>query len=153
MSFLLSLLGIGKMLREWAGIAFKWALASSTHLLMVACALLAAWGWIGWHKAHKAEKVLHSTEIARQADNDAWAAADKINHGTIDGLIATLNDQSKAIQGWADTTNARQNAAQAALRAATARGVAAEASAQRIEAERATGCHSGAAVLQSRGDL
>ena len=41
--------GIWGKIAGAVGAAFRWVLASTTHLLIVALAAVAAWGWLGWH--------------------------------------------------------------------------------------------------------
>lgn len=74
------LLGFGKMLRDWAGIALRWALTPIWHMLAVALAAALAWGWIEHHSAAKWKRALHSTEQAyASAQAEAKAAQDKLN--------------------------------------------------------------------------
>ena len=80
MSLLFSLLGFTRMLREWAGIALRWALTPIWHLLLVACVLLAGHDWLGWHGKAKAEKVLASTVIGyHNAQAEAKRQQDALN--------------------------------------------------------------------------
>lgn len=80
MSFLLSLLGIGRMIRSGVGAAFVWATANATRMLALALVCSLAWGWWGWHGKAKVEKVLASTETAyRTAQADAKLAQDALN--------------------------------------------------------------------------
>lgn len=146
-------------LRSAIGGVWTWLTANAAHLLLGLLALVGAWGWYGHHEAAKWHRVADSTEARRQADNKLWAWADRINHKSIADLIAALDGQSAMVRRWAADATARQQAAQAALQAATARGAAAEALAQRIDAERAQrapggpGCASGQAVLDAKGEL
>ena len=80
MTFLLSILGFGKMLRDWAGIALRWALTPLWHMLAVALAAALAWGWIEHHSVAKWKRALHSTEVSyASAQAEAKAAQDKLN--------------------------------------------------------------------------
>lgn len=139
--------------------ALDWVTGNAARLLIVALAGVALWGWIGHHQAAKWERVAVQTQNARKADNRTWATVDRINHQSIRDLIAALDGQSAMIRTWAQTSNRRQIASQAALRAATARGERLEALAHRIEAvgaERASGgpeCRTGRAVLDAKGEL
>ena len=83
MTFLLSLLGFTRTLREWATIALRWALTPLWHVLIVALAASLAWGAIERHGRLKAVKVLASTEQAyRTAQADAKAAQDAADLAT-----------------------------------------------------------------------
>ena len=72
MSLLFSLFGIA---RTWAAQAFRWAMASKVHLLLVALAVSLAWGAVERHGRLKADKVLHSTETAYRVSLAASEAA------------------------------------------------------------------------------
>ena len=80
MTFLLSILGFTRMLRDWAGIALRWALMPLWHMLVVALVAALAWGAIERHSAMKWKRALHSTEQAyASAQAAAKAAQDKLN--------------------------------------------------------------------------
>jgi hypothetical protein len=139
--------------------AWGWITASSTHLLVVALVGVAIWGWFGHHEEAKYKRIAEHEKAGRQADNRIWASADKINHRSIDKLLAAVTKQNAAVQGWADSAKAKQKAATKALEAATERGKASEALALRIDAEAAqrapsgAQCKSGAAVIAAKNDL
>ncbi len=146
-------------LKSAIGGMVDWVTAKSSHLLLAALAVAGVWGWWGHHQAAKWERVAASTQTRRRADNRIWAGVDRTNHKSIETLIASLDDWSKATRHWADVARGKEAAAQAALGQATARGKAAEAHAQRIDTEGAarvpgaTSCVSGKAVLDARGEL
>lgn len=152
----LSVLGGAK---KAIGSAVDWVTGNAAHLLLALLAVSLAWGWLGHHNAAKWERFAHSTETRRKAENWDWAAIDKINHGSILLLTTTLDRQSGMIRTWAATAARKQDAAQAALNAARARGVHTEALAAAIDAERALGgsggpeCRTGKAVLAAKGEL
>ena len=175
MMWLLSLLGIGGFgaalifipglaarVLELLGIVLDWLVKHPWAIVIAGLLLLIAYERKGWIKS---DKVLRSTEIAlkhehedRVADNLAWYNADKINHQTIDTLIASLNDWSAFTRRWSETAAGRQKAAQDALRAALARSapVVGQVAAMRADAARAAPagqeCLSSDAVLSSKGD-
>ena len=75
MSFILSLLGFGRMLREWAGIAFKWALANPLLAGIAALAVVAFWQHheaVKWETAFEKQRAGY---IAAQAEAQAKQTA------------------------------------------------------------------------------
>ena len=143
--------GIWRKLAGVFGAAFRWVMASTTHLLIVALVAVAAWGWLGWHGKAKAEKVAASTNIM-------WARTNETNLASVHRLIDALNDWSAYTRAWSATALARQHAAQNALRAATERGKRMDALAGRIDAARADSksggpCKTPQVIVDGRGKL
>lgn len=88
----------------------------------------------------------------------SWQAANAILDTSVKTCTAAIADQNAAVAKLAAEGQAKQEAAQSALRGATARAERAEVLAGRIDAERAqrTGgqnCPSGRAVIEARGSL
>ena len=80
MSFLFSLLGIGRMIRSGIGAGFAWATANVARMLAIGLALALAWGYVEHRSAAKWKRVLASTETAyRTAQMDAKRAQDALN--------------------------------------------------------------------------
>lgn len=124
------------------------------------------WKWIGigalvlavmffrWQAGHYRDQ--------RDAARDSiasWRAANAILDTSVKTCTAAIADQNAAVAKLAADGQAKQNAAQAALRGATARAERAEVLADRIDAERAVRgsggqeCRSGEAVMEARGVL
>jgi hypothetical protein len=148
------LLGIGRWLREAAQAvlgAFRRYPWQTVCLVLLGASL---WLWTG---KGKAEQRTAQVEAVRKADAITWAAADRINHGTINDLIDTLLNQSRMIRTWSATAQAKQDAAQAALKSANSRGERLEALARKIDvAPRGASwpiCRSGEAVMAAKGGL
>lgn len=130
-----------------------WVFATPVHMLIVALALSIA-GNAWQHHGRAAIKAdLAQEHAARDHDNATWVTIDRINHASLDKLVAALNRQSAAVRAWAVTANARQQAAQAALRDAQAKGAALDKARAAITAEAATGCRTGDAVMAAKGEL
>lgn len=145
----------------WAGVksrlsaAFGWMRANPSLAVIIALSVALAWTW---HGKAKAERRIAGIEAVRKADAVTWATTDRLNHHTIDGLIDTLNNQSRMIRAWGNAAKVQQDAAQAALKAATTRGAHMEALAHVIDLDGAQGaswpaCKSGKAVMAAKGDL
>lgn len=148
------LLGIGRWLKEAATAALSWIGRNPLLALVIGLSVALAWTW---HGKGKAEQRVVQIEAIRKADAITWAAADKINHGTINHLIDTLLEQSRMIRSWSATAQAKQEAAQVALKAANSRGERLEALAHKID--QAPGgaswpaCRSSEAVMAAKGEL
>jgi hypothetical protein len=118
-------------------------------IALVAALLFGGWAYRGW--SHEQD--------GREADNKLWAQANETNRASIASLLDSLAKQNAAIKDIGDKSAARQKAAQAAFKAAVARQGVSEASAVRIDRERAARpvggpvCPSGRAVMESRGEL
>lgn len=132
-----------------------WTLSSARNILIVALVAVFIWGWIGHHNAAKYKRVAASTETALNQRTKAHG----ITVISLLSLTTAVEKQTAMIRTWTATAEARQRAAQAALREATARGQVTEALAQRIERERAArgaggpSCPTSPAVMDARGEL
>jgi len=116
-------------------------------------ALLALFSWWALHEKAKAERHVAHLIIARNTDAAIWQGIERINHASIDKLIAAITSQSDAVDGWAKVARAHQAAAQIALKDAQAHGRALDTARAAISAERASGCKTGAAVMAAKGEL
>lgn len=146
----LRLLGTGKTVAKGAT---DWLTGNVTHLLLAALAVALAWGWLGHHDAAKWKRQAEHIRAGWKADVRDWAFAEKVNRASIVLLTASLRNQSAAVEAWSRKAQSVQQAARAAQSEAQARGATLNAMAARIEAERASGCKSGAAVIAAKGEL
>lgn len=168
MTLLLSLLGLGsiggalaltlipgaaKAVAEAAGMALDWALKHKTAVLVAILVVVAGLGWHGrFAEAARADR----EHTARLAERNVWAEADRINHATIERLIATLNDQTASIERWYRASKRQQADATKALAEAKAKGAKLRDKADALEAAAPgikSDCKTPREVLDMKGDI
>jgi hypothetical protein len=161
MGWLLALLGgpegavLMLLKRGWSHVtaAWAWIFASNFHWALTVALLLGGTTWYEHRAATRAQLALTAERDARHADGLVWQQVDQINHTSINVLLASLTRWSAMTRTWASTATARQDAARAALAKALERARALDADRTGISEEHATGCHTGHAVLDAKGEL
>ena len=151
LGFGLKLLGIGKWLADAARAIIRWMLLHPWQAAFVA--LLLACGWL-WHGKGNAIARADRIEAQATADNALWAKTHATNLASVKLLTAALNDQSARVRALGKASERQQQAAQAALRQATARRDVSEGVAVRIErGAPVKGCVTAPEVMAARSEL
>lgn len=142
--------GWGRVMSALAA-GWGWACRNPAWALATAAVLFGAWEW------HEAASVKRDLTVARAAFATEQAAFRQCaaNGATLQAALAA---QNASIEGLHRDSDARQNAAQAAQRAAVARDAGLLATATRIAADAphgppAASCATPPDVLAARGDL
>ena len=169
MTWLLSLLGLGGVAGIVAALVFIPGAATKAadlalagikvvttyprEIAIAALVLVVVWCWHGWSGA---DARVGKERAARLAERSVWAEADRVNHATIETLIATLNEQTASIETWYKAAQRAQAENAKALAAERVRGAKLRDKASALEQlapSLKSDCKTPGAVLDLKGDI